>query len=116
MHEFEENTVFTKCAHDQIGDRSCLTPSTPTHNALKSVITDKQLLNNMSYFTEFKHTGNIEVFHSVLLKYCPKRLHFNHHGMIAQTQLAVLHFNTSINAEQALPKDNVYELQFSKIT
>ena len=94
------------------------TPGTPAHNALKSIIKDKRLLNDLKYFIKFKHTGNLEVFHSVLLKYCPKRLHFSHIGMVARTQLAVMHFNGTINSKQALTKDNVprYKLQFSRVT
>ena len=107
MHEFDDNIVFKRCAHDQIGDRQWLTPGMPAHSALKSIIMDKQLLKNMPYFSEFKHTGNMEVFHALLLKYCPKRLHFSHHGMIARTQLAILHFNAVINADHAVTKDNV---------
>ena len=79
---------------------------------------DKRLLKCLSYLTEFKHTGNIEVYHSLLLKYCPKRLHFSRNGMIARTQLAILHFNAIINAEQAVTKDKTprYKLQFSKVS
>ena len=98
--------------------RDWITPGTPAHNALKSIIMDKKLLNNLKYCTGFKHTGNIEVFHSLQLKYCPKRLHFSHVGMIARTQLAVLHFNAVINAEHAVTKYDVprYKLQLSKVT
>ena len=95
-----------------------LTPGMPAHNVFKSTIRDRQLLKNMLYFSQFKHTGNLEVFHSLLLKYYPKRLQFSHHGMIGRAQLAILHFNAFINAEHAVTKDNVprYKLQFSKVT
>ena len=118
MHEFKENTIFTKCEHEEIEERRWLTPGMPAHNVLRSIVMDKQLLKNLKYFTEFKHTGNLEVFHSLLLKYCPKRIHFSHLGMIARTQLVVLHFNAIINAEHAVTKDGVprYKLQFSKVT
>ena len=118
MHEFHDNSVFKKWAHDQIGDRLWLTPGMPAHNAVKSIIMDRPLLKNMLYFSQFKHTGNREVFHSLLLKYCPKRLHFSHHGMFGRTQLAILHFNVFINAEHAVTKDNVarYKLHFSNVT
>ena len=64
IHEFNDNNSFTKCAHGEIGERLWITHGTPAHNALKSIIMDKKLLNNLKYFTGFKHTGNIEVFHS----------------------------------------------------
>ena len=68
--------------------------------------------------SDFFHTGNLEVFHSLLLKYCPKRLHFSFHGMIARTQLAILHFNQAMKSEQAVTRDRIrrYKHQFSKIT
>ena len=72
----------------------------------------------MQYFTEFSHTGNLEVFHSLLLKYCPKRLHFSFYGMIARTQLAILHFNQAMKAGHAITNNNIprYKLQFSKVS
>ena len=106
IHSFEENKSFRLCAHGEIEPRAWLVPGLPAHNALKTLVMDKRLLNLLPYFTEFKHTGNLEVYHSLLLKYCPKRLRFSHNGMIARTQLAVMHFNSTINAEQAFTKDN----------
>ena len=100
IHSFEEN----KCTHGEIEPRAWLVPGSPVHNALKTLVMDKRLLNLLPYFTEFKHTGNLEVYHSLLLKYCPKRPRFSHNGMIARTQLAVMHFNSIINAEQAFTK------------
>ena len=79
---------------------------------------DKRLLKGLPYFVDLKHTGNIEVYHSLLPKYCPKRLHFSHHGMIARSQLAVLHFNSIVNAEQVYTKDKIprFKLHFSKVS
>ena len=118
IHSFEENKSFRQCAHGEIEPRAWLIPGSPAHNALKTLVMDKRLLNLLPYFTEFKHTGNLEVYHSLLLKYCPKRLRFSHNVMIARTQLAVMHFNSIINAEQVFTKDNVprYKLQYSKIS
>ena len=78
---------------------------------------DKRLLKYLPYFVDFKHTGNIEVYHSLLLKYCPKRLHFSHHGMIAKSQLAILHINSIVNAEQSYTKGKTprFKLHFSKV-
>ena len=44
----------------------------------------------MGHITGFHHTGNVEVYHSVMTKYCPKREHFDFDAMCARTQLAVL--------------------------
>ena len=63
------------------------------------------------------HTGNLEVLHALLLKYCPKRIQFDKNGMICRTQLAVLHFNEAMKCEQAVTKDGTprFKLQMSKI-
>ena len=38
--------------------------------------------------TEANHTSNLEVYHSVLLKYCEKRSHFSHDRMVPRTALS----------------------------
>ena len=56
----------------------------------------KKILADIKYLSKFCHTGSLEVFHSVLNKYCPKRLHFTLEGMITRTQLAELDYNTQV--------------------
>ncbi|KAJ8875107.1 hypothetical protein PR048_022998 [Dryococelus australis] len=43
----------------------------------------------------FCHTGKLESFHSVALKYKLKRNHFSYDGMIARTILSFLGFNNN---------------------
>ena len=66
----------------------------------------------------FSHTGNLEVYHSLYNKYCPKRLHFCYNGMIARSQLAVLDYNSGVGIGQAKTKDGElrYKQSFSKVT
>ena len=52
-----------------------LRSSSVAHNALRKVVLQDTLLRNMKQLTGFNHTGSLEVFHSLLLKYCPKRQH-----------------------------------------
>lgn len=40
---------------------------------------------------------SLEVFHSSMLKYCQKRLHFKDYSMKARTQLTVLDQNENQN-------------------
>ena len=44
--------------------------------ALEEVVSDKKLLKDVEKLTEFHHTGALEVFHSMMLKYLPKQKHF----------------------------------------
>ena len=57
---------------------------------------DKRLLNDLKYVTDFNHTDTLEVYHSLYNKYSPKRLHFSYPFMIARVQLAVLEFNSVV--------------------
>ena len=95
-----------------------LTPTSSSYIALKKIATEKLFISDMKYFVDFIHTGNLEVFHSLLLKYCPKRLQFSSYGMITRTQLAILHFNQAMKSEHAVTGDGTprYKLQKSKIT
>ena len=63
---------------------------------------NKNLLNDLNKLTKFHHTGDLEQYHSVLLKYAPKREHFSYNGMATRTQLAVLDHNSNVRRNQAV--------------
>ena len=69
--------------------------------ALEEVVLNKKILKDIEKLTEFHHTGELEVHHSLLLKYVPKRLHYSYKGMVAQTQLAVIDHNSNTGRKQA---------------
>jgi hypothetical protein len=78
------------------------------HNALKEVVLNKRLRNDIKYLSEFCHTGNL-VYHSLLLKYVPKRQEFDGDQMDARTTLAVIDHNLSQNQGQRLThKDKAF--------
>ncbi|XP_035658144.1 uncharacterized protein LOC118403520 [Branchiostoma floridae] len=106
IHVFPENSIFTQCAHPHLDradtdDIMWLRPGSPPHQALYNIATNKTLLKDLSHLTGFKHTGTVEVFHSMLLKYAPKRQHYFFHGMKGRLQLAVLDHNENVLREQA---------------
>ena len=78
----------------------------------------KTILADIKYLSKFCQVGNLGILHSVLNKYCPKRLHFTLEGLIARTQLAVLDYNCGSNNTQATTKDGKrrYKQIFSKVT
>ena len=82
----------------------CFIFCSPAHVALEEVVTAKRLLKDVEKLTEFHHNGNLEVFHSLMLKYLPKRKHFSYRGMVARTQLAALDHNHNCNRAQAVVK------------
>ena len=95
-----------------------LKEGTPARITLEKVITAKNLLCDLKYLVDFNHTGQLEVYHSLYLKYCPKRLHFSYAGMVARSQFAVMGFNSGVHLTEATTKNNepCYKQAFSKVT
>ena len=60
--------------------------------------------------TGFHHTGALEVFYSLLLKYCPKRQHFSYIGMQAHIELAILNHNYNTNRKQATTETGILNI------
>jgi len=119
IHSWKGNKHFQKCEHGELEkQRKWLREKSPAFKALKSVVENTKVMSDLMYLVEFRHTGNLEVYHSVINKYCPKRLHFSMYGMIARTQLAVLDFNSGMDNQQAKTKDGTlrYKQVFSRVT
>ena len=74
-------------------DKEWLDPNSDSFKALKTVVLDKTLINDMKHLTRFSHTGSLEVYHSLLNKWVPKSTHFLYEGMIVWSQLAAVDFN-----------------------
>ena len=103
--------MYSSCAHAPLSEREhvgykWLVEESPAYEALKYIVMDKQLLNDRSSLNKFKHSGQIEVYHSLIDKYYPKRLSFTYEGMYARTQLAVLDHNCGVKQ-----KTSYYENQ-----
>ena len=69
--------------------------------ALEEVVYNKKLLKDLKLVTGFHHTGSLEVYHFMMLKYCPKQQHFGNEGIIACKQLAALDNNHNCSRRQA---------------
>ena len=76
------------------------------YKELQKIVFDTRLTTDLRYLTEFSHTGSLEVFHSLLNKYCPKSLHFDYEGMVARCQLAAIDHNHGVDLPQATTKAN----------
>jgi hypothetical protein len=97
-HEWTGCEFFHKCCHERLSRRDqkdvmWLKPDSAAFHTLQKIVTDKNLLKAFPQITEFCHTGSLEIFHSMMLKYCPKRQHFPHAGMKARYYLAALDWN-----------------------
>ena len=94
IHEWTGNAKFHRCSHEPVidGDDTTLylVQDSPAFSALKSVVAARHVLHALPQLTKFCHTGQLEVFHSCLLKYCPKRQHFFYEGICCK-----IHCNNS---------------------
>ncbi|KAK0132294.1 hypothetical protein N1851_011846 [Merluccius polli] len=104
IHRWEEDGQEYKCNHDDLGDdqqirKKWLKKGSPAWNALKAVVLEKNLLRDLTNMTLFKHTGNLEVFHSSMLKYAEKRRHFTYVTMQARLQLSVIDHNHNVGRQ-----------------
>ena len=97
-------TKYLKCPHGDLPpneSRRWLNKGSEQHKALAEIVNDKQLVQNVVKLNHFCHTGSLENFHSVMLKWCPKRIHFTYEGMRARVQLASLCYNENVGHKQA---------------
>lgn len=98
---------FKKCVHHRLTRREVkstdwIKAGSPSHQVLLEVVFNKRFLKDLQKMTEFHHTGELEVFHSLMLKYLPKREHFSYRGMVARTQLAAMDHNFNLDRSQAV--------------
>lgn len=92
--------LYHKCRHQPLtlsrkNATACLKPGSSPFAALE-VITNPNLLAGLLKLTDFSHTGGLEVYHSLMFKYAPKREHFS--------QLAVIDSNTNAGRSPAVFK------------
>ena len=82
------------------------------------IVHEPTIIKDFKYLTGFKHSGELEVFHSLYNVYCPKRLSYSYESMYARTQLAVLDHNSGVGREHAKTKsgEHRYKVTYSKIS
>lgn len=105
-HVFE-GEKFKSCAHESLAPEDVrkkkrLKKGSKALKALTAIVCDKRLLKDIRQLNLFCHTGDLETYHSMMLKYVPKRLAFRYAQMVARTQLAVLDHNFNLKREVAL--------------
>ena len=79
VHEWdsEPNALFPKCVYPTLSPeeqrtKKWLRLGSASYNALRKVVLKDSLLWDMKKLSGFHHNGSLEVFHSLLLKYCLK--------------------------------------------
>ena len=121
-HRWGGNKVYHKCSHgrlsaDEQKKKKWLKRRSEAFKTLQQIVTDKRYLKDMLKLSLFCHTGDVEVYHSMKLKYCPKRKYFPYESMKALLMLAALDWNLTV---RILVKDSegniVYNLVYCKRT
>ncbi|XP_050399974.1 uncharacterized protein LOC126817165 [Patella vulgata] len=118
IHEWTSNEQFHQCEHPKLSkheeaQKMWLKPGSAAFQVLQDIVLDKSFLKVLEKLTLACHTGDLEVYHSMMLKYCPKRQHFSFEGMVARTQLAALDHNNGVGTDQAIassgPNEGTYK-------
>ena len=89
---------YCQCGHPQLSSeqtrkKKWLRKKSKAYKALEKIVLDKRMQKDIKQLNQFCHTGEIEVYHSMMLKYVPKRQEFQYPQMVTRTQLAVLDHN-----------------------
>ncbi|ROL46137.1 THAP domain-containing protein 4 [Anabarilius grahami] len=117
VHSWTEDGEERRCLHSELTSdeqkkKKWLDNKSRAFLTLENLVLDKGLLKDLRQMALFKHTGKLEVFHSLLLKYCPKRIHFHCTSMLAHTQMAVLDHNENVNRQQARTNTGKFAIQY----
>ncbi|XP_039634607.1 uncharacterized protein LOC120544717 [Perca fluviatilis] len=118
IHRWEEDGIQQTCHHapltaNEQQRKRWMTVDSQAYRALKSIVLENNILRDLRQMALFKHTGALEVFHSSMLKYTQKRLHFSYDAMLARTQLAVMDHNANVGKEQAKTKEGQPQFAFA---
>ncbi|XP_025413422.1 uncharacterized protein LOC112685695 [Sipha flava] len=108
------------CDHDpltneEINNKLWLKSDDESYYALKKVITAKDFIKDLPHAKHFVHTGRLESYHNVRLKYMPKRIHLKYRGMYIRSILAILDHNYNTN-KQLVGDKMVYSKPLGKYT
>jgi hypothetical protein len=96
----DENGNVQKCEHGELENERKIDWLSVTSEAFKSLVktvTDPRLLKDIRQLNLCVFTSLLENFHSMLLKYAPKRLNFHPKFYRARIQLSILDHNCSLN-------------------
>ncbi|XP_063049438.1 uncharacterized protein LOC134445044 isoform X2 [Engraulis encrasicolus] len=123
VHTWEQDGRRWACPHPPLSSdeqkmKRWLREDSDAFKGLQTIVEEKRLLKDLDHMTHFKHTGSLEVYHSMMLKYMPKRLHFDYNTMVARTQLAILDNNYNVGREQATTSEGTprFSVVFPKRT
>ncbi|CAJ0961861.1 unnamed protein product [Ranitomeya imitator] len=109
-HDWDGCNMYHQCSHGPLvedtedGQIFWLKKETPPYMNIQKIVTSPQLLKDLPHLVHNCHTGALENFHSLVLKYRPKRIHFGIDSMEARTKLAALTHNYNVGRQIATVK------------
>ncbi|XP_077345647.1 uncharacterized protein LOC143989399 [Lithobates pipiens] len=105
-HSWKIGETEYKCKHDDlsIDDQHVewLVKGSQAYDALSRIVLDAQIIKDIPHLIHFCKTGPLETFHSMMLKYRPKRIHYRYDSMEARTKIAVLCHNHNVTRKPAI--------------
>ncbi|XP_068091076.1 uncharacterized protein [Hyperolius riggenbachi] len=106
-HSWIEDGRTYSCCHDPITEKEneegiWLNEKTPAYDLLSAIVNDPKLKADFEHLKWSCHTGPLEVYHSTVLKYRSKRMHYSMDGMECRTKLAALTNNCNVARPQAV--------------
>ncbi|OCT82101.1 uncharacterized protein LOC108715301 [Xenopus laevis] len=109
-HQWTNGLVLHNCGHRRLSSaeakqRRWLKVDSRAYQQLKKIITDPLVLGDLTHLSSVSHTDQVEVFHSFMLKYQPKRAHVSQDAMEASTQLAALAHNANVHRHQSMSRN-----------
>lgn len=105
-----------KCEHNELNPEDSaevdwIVKDSNDYRILNSIIRDKVFLGDLRQAKHYCHTGSLESYHNVRLKYVPKRNSFSYDGMVCRSMLAIFDHNSNVGREV-----KGEQLKFSKAT
>ncbi|XP_040294023.1 uncharacterized protein LOC121005379 [Bufo bufo] len=102
-HTWSGNKLYHQCEHNSVEQhrwRRWLPWGSAAHNSLREIVLNPSLQDDLKHLFTFCHPTDIELFHSAISKYRPKRGDFVKDSVKARIRLASLHHNFNINRVQ----------------
>ncbi|CAN7943196.1 unnamed protein product, partial [Ixodes hexagonus] len=109
--------LFAECQHQEL-NKKWLPEGSPAHQRLREIVLSGHLLRDIPRLSTSAQTFATECFHSTLLQFAPKLVHFSFRSMKARTYLAALHYNENAGRPQAVTKggERRWVVKFPKAT
>ncbi|XP_069823456.1 uncharacterized protein [Dendropsophus ebraccatus] len=108
-HSWLSNSTYNRCRHPPLKEKQqketkWLRPESPAHQTLEKIVEDPSLLEDLRQVSTLSDTREVEIFHSICLKYRPKRVNFFIDEMVARTQLAIIDHNHNVGRIKTVVK------------